>query len=418
MSEKRQLVRNIELFVVIVGFFVVAEAFRSVIPTWNPVRTGYLGVLILVTLPHIKNILAVIIRSPHLLALFVFAALSVLWSENPGATSSRLIALFLTTLFAAFFATRYRMKEQLRILGTVMVCYIVTSLIMVAIGQGTSGLAFEGVFTQKNVFGRVMLIGVMLALVYQPEDARGKVYKRVALVTCVLLVGLALSATSLITMSVVVALFFAYRVLRLGTVQVAAMVIGLGIPIIILTQIIVTVDPETILTALGRDATLTGRTDVWDKVNYAISYRPWLGYGYGSFWNMWGGTYGTLWSPDDYWTPGSAHNAYLDITVNLGYIGLAIFLVGFIITYLQALFRVRRTTTLDGLWPALYIGYLVAFSFSEDFIMINHVFWTLYVVLVFTLNKPIWLESPETYKPRQYTSSLSVPAAVRVPTGG
>lgn len=418
MSEKRQLVRYIELFVVITGFFVIAEAFRSIIPTWNPIRTGYLGLLMLVMLPHIKNIILVIIRSPHLLALLAWAVLSALWSENRNATLSRLVALSMTTFFAMFFATRYRAKEQLRILAVVMTLYVVTSLFMVGIGQGTSGLAFEGVFTQKNVFGRVMTIGVIVALVYPVTSARTLLYKRIGFVVCALMVGLSLSATSLIALVAVLALFLAYRVLRLGTVQVVAMFIGLGVPIIIMTQVLVTVDPETILTALGRDATLTGRTDVWDKVSYAISYRPWLGYGYGSFWNMWGGTYGTLWSPDDNWTPGSAHNAYLDITVNLGYIGLGIFLTGFIITYIQALYRVRRITTPDGLWPALYVGFLVAFSFSEDYIMINNIFWTMYMVIVFTLNKPVWLESPEEYKPRQYTSSLSIPAPVRVPSGG
>lgn len=40
-----------------------------------------------------------------------------------------------------------------------------------------------------------------------------------------------------------------------------------------------------ILGALGKDASLTGRTDVWEFVIDRIKDRPILGYGFGTFWN-------------------------------------------------------------------------------------------------------------------------------------
>ena len=38
------------------------------------------------------------------------------------------------------------------------------------------------------------------------------------------------------------------------------------------------------LTALGRSATLTGRTRIWQMSLDNIAQRPWLGYGFGAFW--------------------------------------------------------------------------------------------------------------------------------------
>lgn len=418
MSEKRQLIRYAEIFVLFMGFFVIADGFREILPVWTPIRILYLGMLAAVSLLHIKNILIVVLRSPHILILVIFAALSALWSENRGATLSRTVALGMTTLFAAYFASKYTLREQVHMLAIAIGLYVVTSVLVVfgIPGHGTEGLAWEGVFTQKNVFGRVMAVGVMVSLVYPATNERVKRYKQIGFLVCLALVGLSISMTSLIATLGAIALFYAYRVLRLGALPFAAMVLALAVPVGVTAYAAVNIDPAVILEGLGRDATLTGRTELWDKVSYAIEQRPWFGYGYGGFWNMWGGTYGTLWTPRDNWQPGSAHNSYLDITVNLGVVGLTLFLVGFIITIVQALRKVRSTDTSYEIWPALYIGFLTAISFSEDFVLINHIFWTLYVTLAFTLNKPVWLESPEKYQPRRYITAFSVPTPT--PTGG
>lgn len=422
MSEKRQLIKYFEYGVLILGFFIVAEGFRDFLPTWNPIRAAYLGLLGIALLLNIENILKVVIRSPHILILIIFAVLSAIWSENRGATISRTVALFITSAFAAYLASKYTLREQVRIIGVVMVMYVVTSLIMIAIMPGTAmaGSAFEGIFTQKNVFGRVMTIGLIIALIFPAETPRERKLKVIGAVVCGGLIFMSLSMTSLITAFAVVVLFFAYRVLRLGAVPFAVMVLAFAVPFGVASYAAANVDTDAILISLGRDPTLTGRTELWENVLFAISQRPLLGYGYGAFWNMSGGMYGTLWNERSNWQPGSAHNSYLDITVNLGYIGLGLFLFGFVITLIQALRKIRTTDTPEGLWPALYIGFLLVFSFSEDFILINHIFWTLYVAVAFTLNKPISIEDPEKYQPRRYITGLSTPATVRqhLPTGG
>ena len=64
---------------------------------------------------------------------------------------------------------------------------------------------------------------------------------------------------------------------------------------------------------LGRDATLTGRTDIWAGVLPFVEQSPLLGSGF-----------------DVFWTPeiiaaheiGEAHNGYLEVLLHLGSIGL------------------------------------------------------------------------------------------------
>jgi exopolysaccharide production protein ExoQ len=72
--------------------------------------------------------------------------------------------------------------------------------------------------------------------------------------------------------------------------------------------------------AVGRDATLTGRTQLWREV-LRISGNPLFGSGFDSFWLgerakfLWE----TLW-----WHPNQAHNGYLEVFLNLGWLGVAL----------------------------------------------------------------------------------------------
>jgi exopolysaccharide production protein ExoQ len=67
--------------------------------------------------------------------------------------------------------------------------------------------------------------------------------------------------------------------------------------------------------------TLSGRAFIWPAVLYYIGKRPWLGYGYESFWNP--GQIDVI-SHDLGWGLREAHNGYLDVLLSLGIVGLAI----------------------------------------------------------------------------------------------
>jgi O-antigen ligase len=72
---------------------------------------------------------------------------------------------------------------------------------------------------------------------------------------------------------------------------------------------------------VGRDPTLTGRTDLW-KYLLSMHTNPLLGTGYESFWL--GPRLEFVWRK--FWLFNEAHNGYLDIYLNLGLMGL--FLLG------------------------------------------------------------------------------------------
>jgi exopolysaccharide production protein ExoQ len=84
--------------------------------------------------------------------------------------------------------------------------------------------------------------------------------------------------------------------------------------------------------------TLSGRTVIWDFIDFEISRHPLLGWGYQSFWLVGLDAPSVTDAPGWVKTMPSAHNGYLDTIVDTGYVGLAIFLI-FIFTTLHVVGR-------------------------------------------------------------------------------
>lgn len=72
--------------------------------------------------------------------------------------------------------------------------------------------------------------------------------------------------------------------------------------------------------AMGRDSTLTGRTDLWTEI-LRMNVDPLFGTGFGSFWL---GERAAYFWENHWWRPNQAHNGYLEIFINLGWIGVAL----------------------------------------------------------------------------------------------
>jgi len=85
----------------------------------------------------------------------------------------------------------------------------------------------------------------------------------------------------------------------------------------------------TLLTSLasltGKDTTLTGRTGIWWILAEHIELRPFFGSGYAAYW-----TAGPMLGTESHefvrrmqgFYPGSAHNGYLEVANDLGWVGL------------------------------------------------------------------------------------------------
>jgi len=104
----------------------------------------------------------------------------------------------------------------------------------------------------------------------------------------------------------------------------------------------------------GKDQTFSGRTAIWAIINEHIAQRPLLGSGYGAYWVE------SVTSPSYeverrlYFYPTEAHNGYLDVINDLGWVG-AICLLGYLLTFLRQGLRLFKFARAPA---ALYLALL------------------------------------------------------------
>ena len=113
---------------------------------------------------------------------------------------------------------------------------------------------------------------------------------------------------------------------------------------------------NTFLNLSDRDITLSGRTLLWDTLWQFIQEKPWLGYGYGSFFSGESREANIVWQLYD-WTPNHAHNGYIHLWLNLGIIGLFVFILGYFSCLFKSLFKYLAFRDLRMLWVFLFLIY-------------------------------------------------------------
>lgn len=106
------------------------------------------------------------------------------------------------------------------------------------------------------------------------------------------------------------------------------------------------------LHSIGRNSTLTGRTQIWAAV-LAQRINPVLGTGFESFWM--GNRLQSVWSLSQVGIE-EAHNGYLELYLNLGWVGLTLLAVLIVSGYRHALSLFHR----DPVAGRLRVAFLTA----------------------------------------------------------
>jgi exopolysaccharide production protein ExoQ len=177
---------------------------------------------------------------------------------------------------------------------------------------------FRGIFSQKNVLGQAMTIGALGCLHGIRAGRRGRLRNVLSLMLVTIVALMSKSATSCMAIFAfcgVDAVAFLMR--KGGAARILAAIISvLAVPVLVVTI----VAPGAFLEMIGKDPTLTGRTDIWGFVILDIFQKPWLGWGYLAFWSL--DNPASLEIADALgWVVPQAHNGVLEILLNVGFIG-------------------------------------------------------------------------------------------------
>ena len=315
--------------------------------------------------------LALQMRMTTLLALFTIC--SALWSQQPFRSAYNGIFYLVETLFAFYLVQKFDSEEMLSIFTMAGASLAVLCLVMVfvfprwgVVHSARDGLAWVGLFPDRTMIGKAMVFLLSPAIVFvrRPICFGRALYILLMLV----MVYMAHAATARVILLVYIAFMasisISSRFGRRSSVLVAGLFLVAGAFVIVGGLAFL----PRILEALGRNATLSGRTEIWSLLFRSIGKRPLLGYGFYAFWlGMTGESANAI--VGAHWMFGYAHNGILEICLQLGLVGTLLFFA----TLLQAIANAwccLRNGCLPGVkWYVGLIALTIVYNIDESTVL-------------------------------------------------
>jgi O-antigen ligase len=339
----------------------------------------------------------VMTRNAWLLLLFVFAAASALWADDPFLSFKRWLKGAGNVVMALIILTE---KRPYQALGFVLrrLAYVLLPLSVLFIRyypdlgrsyhMGTP--MFTGVALQKNTLGQLcMLLGVyfsweLLFRGLKPVSSEGRIPVSVGFIILPMLLWLlymSQSATSLAALIGAVSFLAAARLpffsRRPRRILGAAVFVGAVVAFFEYAFGI----KDWFIRALGREPDLTDRVPFWE-VLLKMAPNPWIGAGYESFWS--GDRLVAIWTGMGQAWRGiiQAHNGYIDAYLNLGIIGVSLLCIAILSGLVKAQEQLDREYAYGVLKIALILV-AIAYNYTEAaFKPLNNVFVLLLISIL------------------------------------
>ena len=331
-----------------------------------------------------RNLIRVLIRQPLLILLMLIVVGSTFWSIAPDVTTRRAFAVSCTTLGGLALAARYKWAQLAEVVGATFIVLIVASFVVClavpSIGVMTELFpgAWRGLWMEKNALGGLMALGFCLlsaAALLNPQ--RAKLWWPFAGLALVLVL-MSTSKTSLASLMVGGAAL-AFVLIARRSPAAGAAITWTGVTGVVLLGGFVLVASDVFFALLGKDATLTGRTEIWSAAMRQIEQRPWTGYGYAAVWDNKSGWGPFAWiTKDAGFQAHHAHNSWIEQWLGMGIVGLAAWGLFYLQTLTLAIIAVFRERGALLVFPFLVVYTLV--SLTESIAVVYNDFrWALFV---------------------------------------
>jgi exopolysaccharide production protein ExoQ len=333
-----------------------------------------------------KGFLGVVRRDKLLFLLVALTMVSVFWSDDPALTFRRSVALIGTTLFGVYFARRFSLSDQLRLLSRVFVVAAVLSLVFVAIlpqyglADPAFGYAWQGIYGHKNNLGAAMALGVVVFVFRAVSDRRRSLRWWAAVGLALLLLLMARSSTGLVACLFTLSVFILSPALRWTLKRAILFFLGVG-TLAVGAGLWAISHIALVLSMISRDPSFTGRTTIWIISIAMITRHPWIGYGYSEAWPGYGSDIVARLTS----LPGMshAHNAILNLWLDLGLLGVVIFILQYLKSLWRAVVVIRHTRTVEWMWPLVFLLFLAAYGLVESVVLQkNGLSWILFTAVV------------------------------------
>lgn len=341
----------------------------------SPLDEVFFGILLIAVLGVLvyrgRRVLSFLKANGPILVYFLYCLLSVLWSDSPGVAFKRSIKAIIDPGMVLIVLTDKQPVAALnRLFSRTGFILLPFSLLYCkyypdlgrAYDRWTGKQFLTGLTTDKNMLGvitYVLLLGALwrvLALLRSEEIPRhrGRILwaqgTLLALGTYLLMTADSVTSKVSFAVGAVMMLATSLRFIRRHTAAIHALALLL---------IVATSSPLFLgggagaVQALGRDATFSGRTEIWAGV-LRMAPNPLVGAGFESFWTQ--SVRQKLSESLGGEILNEAHDGYIEVYLQLGWVGVSLLAFILIGGYLRSVATFRRNRA----WGGLLIAYIVS----------------------------------------------------------
>jgi exopolysaccharide production protein ExoQ len=341
------------------------------------VYTGLLAIGLIVVAKRGERVWKLLQSNRAVLIFFLYGAASLFWSDYPDVAFKRWTkALGDLVMVLLVLSDRNPGTAIKQFLSRTTYFLIPLSVLFVKYypnlgrnyGKWLWETRYTGVTTNKNSLGMIcLLFGLasawrfLFAFKDRQDAARSRklVAHGVILAMVLWLFWIANSMTSLGCFMLAGALLLATSIRKI--VQRPAIVHLSVIGVVLASAAILFLGFNTgVLETMGRDPTLTDRTAIWSLV-LGMTTSPLFGTGFESFWL--GPRLEKIWS-EYTWGPAEAHNGYIEVFLQLGWIGIILLAIVILTGYKKVTSALQRNHPTAGLMLAYFVVGVV-YNFTE-----------------------------------------------------
>ena len=367
----------------------------------SPVDAAFFGILLIaavcVLVRRGRRTLTFLNANLPILIYFLFCLFSIIWSDFPGPAFKKWIkAIGDVAMILIVLTDEQPVAALRRLFSRTGFILMPMSLLFIkyypTLGKTydpwNGAQMFTGVALDKNMLGVttfVLLLGVVwrvLALL-RPDEMPSHRGRHLLAQGTVLVLGLSLlittnSATSLVCFLLGAGLMLTTRLrfMRRNSAAVHALVLALAVTA---SLVMLLGGGASAAEALGRNPTLTGRTEIWAAV-IPMAPNPLVGAGFESFW-LGPRVARRLAEVFPNLHLNEAHDGYIEVYLNLGWVGLG--LIGLILIdgYRRSVKAFRREPALGSLLVAYILTELI-YNVTEAGFRMLHPIWFFFLFAV------------------------------------
>ncbi|MCA3445169.1 MAG: O-antigen ligase family protein [Rhodobacter sp.] len=380
----------------VVFFSIIFCSVGRISPEFIPIEVGGLvaNQVILVLLFIVATVLLLLgkrfesISTPFfflVLCLCAWASLSSVWSLAPTTALTKSFSYFLVLTSAAYVAQHLSVAEIMSVgFWATLTIVLLSAVLAIALPDSAGSTLFHdgawrGLFMQKNVLARAAFLLAAFAMVLLfSKDGKHRITCYLALILAVFITIRSQSVTAfigIIAMFVVLPVMLKFLSLsRQWRYLFFAVIIGI-LSIFWLDMLLLL--PELAI-MLDRDPSLTGRVPLLDFALYHMRLSPVLGYGLEGFFSEY---YAEPFFSMYGWAPEHAHNGLIDLALELGAVGLSLFLMVFGLFFIRIPASAERLSVISvAMCACVFVIFAQNVTESNLFRPTNMI-WILFLVL-------------------------------------